>query len=202
VKRQAFALCVQRASIAGALFVFCSALFDTTLAASTPERTLLATPPRALTDFELMNHAAKPIHLSDFKGAPVLVFFGFTHCPSVCPAALQELRQLEQQHKADLGPTRIVVISVDGERDTPQAMAQWLEPISKDFVGLTGAPAKVREIAREFSVAFYKAPGKSADEYLVEHTAQIFLIDARGLLRATFFNAPVATMAQVTREAR
>ena len=65
------------------------------------------------------------------------------------------------------GKARIVIISVDGERDTPAAMAEWLKPISKNFLGLTGSPAKVREIAREFSAAFYKTPGKTPNEYLV-----------------------------------
>jgi protein SCO1/2 len=155
-----------------------------------------------LTDFELTSHDSKATRLSKLRGAPVLVFFGFSHCPTVCPAALQELRLLENNHKAELGAARIVIISVDGERDTPQAMAAWLKPISKNFIGLTGPPAKVREIAREFSAAFYKTPGNTPEEYLVEHNAQIFLIDAQGQLRATFFNAPVATMAQVTKDVR
>jgi protein SCO1/2 len=171
-------------------------------AAEAPERTLLATPPRALTDFELTNHEGKLTRLSQLKGTPILVFFGFAHCPTVCPAALQELRQLEARHEAELGAARIVIISVDGERDTPQAMAAWLKPISRTFIGLTGPPAKVRQIASEFSAAFYKTPGNTPNEYLVEHNAQIFLIDAQGQLRATFFNAPVATMAQVTRSVR
>lgn len=179
----------------------CSLLFMTAHAAP-PERTLLATPPKTLHDFELTSHQNKTTRLSSFTGAPVLVFFGFTHCPQVCPAALTELRQLESKHKAELGPTRIVIVSVDGERDTPEAMAKWLQSVSKTFIGLTGAPTKVREIAREFSAAFYKTPGATPTEYLVEHNAQIFLIDGQGKLRATFFNAPVATMAQVVRDAR
>ena len=201
------------------LLALCSLIFATAHAASAPpdrspsaasagaqerppERTLLATPPKVLKDFELTSHENEPMRLSKLKGAPVLVFFGFTHCPQVCPAALAELRQLESKHKAELGPTRIVIVSVDGERDTPEAMAKWLQPASKNFVGLTGAPTKVREIAREFSAAFYKTPGAAPAEYLVEHNAQIFLIDAQGRLRATFFNAPVATMAQVTKSIR
>jgi protein SCO1 len=172
-------------------------LSSVTHAADAPERTLLAEPPRALTDFELTSHEGKAVRLSDLRGTPLIVFFGFAHCPTVCPAALQELRQLERQHKAELGKARIVIISVDGERDTPAAMAEWLKPISKNFLGLTGSPAKVREIAREFSAAFYKTPGKTPDEYLVEHNAQIFVVNPRGQLHATFFNAPVKTMAQV-----
>ena len=168
-------------------------------ATAAPERTLLSTPPRQLNDFALTNDQGKPTRLSDLSGAPALVFFGFSHCPTVCPMALQDLQQLQLQHAAELGPTRVVIVSVDGERDTPAALSQWLTPISKTFLGLTGSPAKVREIAAQFSAAFYKTQGKAPSDYLVEHNSQIFLIDARGRLRATFFNAPVATIANMTR---
>jgi protein SCO1/2 len=170
-----------------------------TLAATAPERTMLAQPPRALTDFELTSHEGKPMRLSQLRGAPVLVFFGFAHCQSICPTALHQLRQLRQQHKGEIGRTRIVIVSVDGERDTPEAMATWLAPVSKEFIGLTGSPAAVRDIAAQFTAAFYKTPGKLPGSYLVEHNSQIFLVDGSGRLRATFFNAPVTTIAQVTR---
>lgn len=169
-----------------------------THAIAAPERTLLANPPQPLTDFELMSHEGKSVRLSQLRGSPVLLFFGFTHCPAVCPAALEQLRQLEAKHEKELGATRIVVVSVDGERDTPERLSSWLKPISKDFLGLTGAPEKVRDIASELRAAFYKTPGQKPSEYLVEHNSQIFLIDPEGKLRATFFNAPIATMAEVT----
>jgi protein SCO1/2 len=168
-------------------------------AAPAPERTLLAEPPRAIADFQLTDQSGKAVKLADFRGTPVLMFFGFTHCSTVCPAALHQLRQLERQHGAELGKTRIVIVSVDGERDTPAAMKTWLQPLSAKFIGLTGAPARVQNIAAQFSAAFYKLPGQSAGEYSMEHNSQIFLLDAKGHLRATFFNAPLATMANVTK---
>jgi protein SCO1 len=167
-------------------------------AAPAPERTLLAEPPRAIADFQLMDQTGKSVKLADFRGAPVLVFFGFTHCADVCPAALHQLRELERQHRAQLGKTRIVIISVDGERDTPAAMQSWLQPLSPNFIGLTGTPAQVHNIAAGFSATFYKVPGQKNGEYSVEHNSQVFLVDAQGRLRATFFNAPLATMAEVT----
>jgi protein SCO1 len=166
--------------------------------AATPERTLLAAPPKPLKNFVLTDQHGNSFGLAQLKGAPALVFFGFTHCPTVCPAALQQLRQLERDHARELGATRIVVISVDGERDTPSAMRDWLSPLSKRFTGVTGPSTSVRDIAGQFSAAFYKSQGKSAQDYLVEHNAQIFLIDASGQLRATFFDAPTTTIAQVT----
>jgi protein SCO1 len=178
------------------------ALFEMNIAHATPERTLLATPPRPVNDFQLTSHEGKPFKLSQLRGAPVLIFFGFTRCPTICPTALEQLRQLQKQHAAQLGNTRIVIVSVDGERDSPQAMKQWLAPISPRFIGLTGPSAHVRDIARQFSAAFFKTPGANPSEYSVEHNSQIFLLDAQGQLRATFFNAPVATMATVTKSVK
>lgn len=170
-----------------------------TAAAPAPERTLLAEPPRAIADFQLTDQNGKTVKLADFHGAPVLIFFGFTHCADVCPATLHQLRELERQHRAELGKTRIVIISVDGERDSAAAMKTWLKPLSANFIGLTGKPAAVQNIAAGFSAAFYKVPGQKTGEYSVEHNSQVFLLDAKGRLRATFFNAPLATMAEVTR---
>ena len=171
-----------------------------TAAAPAPERTLLAEPPRVIADFQLTDQTGKAVKLADLRGAPVLMFFGFTHCAQICPTALHQLRQLEREHRAELGKTRIVIVSVDGERDSPAAMKTWLQPISTSFIGLTGPPARVHDIAAQFSAAFYKTPGASAGEYSMEHNSQIFLLDAKGQLRATFFNAPLATMAAVTRD--
>src|SRR5262245_64890001 len=80
-----------------------------TAAAPAPERTLLAEPPRAIADFQLTDQAGKTVKLADLRGAPVLMFFGFTHCADVCPAALHQLRQLEREHRTELGKTRIVI---------------------------------------------------------------------------------------------
>lgn len=167
-------------------------------AAPAPERTLLAEPPRAIADFQLTDQDGKVVKLADFRGAPVLIFFGFSHCTTACPTALTQLRQLDREHRAELGKTRIVIISVDGERDTPEAMKAWLKPLSPGFTGLTGAPAQIHNIAAGFSATFYKTPGQKPGDYSVEHNSQVFLIDAKGRMRATFFNAPVKTMAEVT----
>jgi protein SCO1/2 len=187
---------VKRCSVISFIVLLASAA---AAAAPAPERTLLADPPRAIADFQLTDQSGKAVKLADFRGAPVLMFFGFTHCSTACPVALHQLRQLERQHGAELGKTRIVIVSVDGERDSPAAMQTWLQPLSAKFIGLTGPPARVQNIAAQFSAAFYKVPGASAAEYSMEHNSQIFLLDADGRLRATFFNAPLTTMAKVTR---
>ena len=155
------------------------ALLASVAAAATPapERTLLAEPPRAISDFQLTDQSGKAVKLADFRGAPVLLFFGFTHCSTACPAALHQLRQLERQHGAELGKTRIVIVSVDGERDTPAAMKTWLQPLSANFIGLTGAPARVQNMAAQFSAAFYKLPG--AERRRIFDGAQLADLPAR-----------------------
>jgi protein SCO1/2 len=192
---------VQPCSVTRPLFALIALLASAaaTAAAPAPERTLLAEPPRAIADFQLTDQSGKTVKLADLRGTPVLMFFGFTHCSTACPTALHQLRQLEREHRTELGKTRIVIVSVDGERDSPAAMKTWLQPISANFIGLTGAPARVHEIAAQFSAAFYKVAGPGQREYSMEHNSQIFLLDAKGRLRATFFNAPLATMATVTR---
>jgi protein SCO1 len=187
---------VKRCSVISLVALLASAA---AVASPAPERTLLAEPPRAIADVQLTDQSGKAVKLADFRGAPVLMFFGFTHCSTACPAALHQLRQLERQHGAELGKTRIVIVSVDGGRDSPAAMKTWLRPLSANFIGLTGAPARVQNMAAQFSAAFYKLPGQSGGEYSLEHNSQIFLLDTQGRLRATFFNAPLATMANVTK---
>jgi protein SCO1/2 len=167
-------------------------------ATSAPTRTLLADPPRTIRDFALTTAEGKTLKLSELSGAPVLLFFGFAHCPSICPAALTQLRRLELNYARDLGATRIVVISVDGERDTPAMLSEWLMPISPTFIGLTGPANTVHDIASQFTAAFFKGAKQESGDYLVEHNSQVFLLDAQGRLRASFFDAPVETMARVT----
>jgi protein SCO1/2 len=164
-----------------------------------PTRTLLADPPRPIREFALTTAEGKTLKLSQLSGAPVLLFFGFAHCPSICPVTLTQLRRLELSYARDLGPTRIVIISVDGERDTPAMLSEWLMPVSPTFIGLTGPVKTVHEIAAQFSAAFFKGAQQPSGDYLVEHNSQVFLLDAQGRLRASFFDAPAETMAQVTR---
>jgi protein SCO1/2 len=164
------------------------------------DRVQLADPPRKLADFELTDQNGKQLKLSDLRGEPVLVFFGFAHCPDVCPSTLRVLKSAHAAQDRALRRVRIVMISVDGERDTPAAMKAFLAPISKDFIGLTGDPKKVLDIARQFSAIFFKGPPtNAAGDYLMQHTSQVYLIDRAGRLRATFFDAPVETLVQVTR---
>lgn len=158
-----------------------------------------ATPPRAIADFTLTDQAGKPFRLSQLKGKPVLVFFGFTHCPSACPAALAKLKAATGSGEPGMGDVRVVMISTDGDRDTPAVMKKYLAAISPDFIGLTGPPHAVTAVANQFAAVFFRMGAADAKgDYLVQHSDQVYLLDRAGRLRATFYDPPVATLARVT----
>jgi protein SCO1/2 len=126
------------------------------------------------------------------------VFFGFTHCPNVCPTALGRLKLLHEARGGALKGARIVMVSVDGERDTPARLGSYLSPLSKDFVGLTGDPRAVGRIAAQFAAVFFKEPAGKDGDYNVMHSTQVFAVDKAGRLRATFADASIEDMATVT----
>jgi protein SCO1/2 len=154
--------------------------------------------PAAIPDFTLTDEDGKPRAFSSLRGEPALVFFGFTHCANVCPTTLARLRLLHQAGGGALKAARIVFISVDGARDSPAAVKAYLDPLSPDFVGLTGDPAATAKIAAGFAAVFFKEPAGKDGSYNVMHSTQVFAVDKAGRLRGTFADASVADMATVT----
>ncbi|HEV7717320.1 MAG TPA: SCO family protein, partial [Steroidobacteraceae bacterium] len=146
-------------------------------------------------DFQLTDQNGKPFHLGSLHGRPVVVFFGFAHCPDVCPAVLHNLAMLKKSSPESLREVSVVMISVDGERDTPEVMRAYLRSFSPDFIGLTGTSADVHIIAARFSATFFKDPPKDASgAYLVQHTSRVYALDRKGRLRAEMYDAsPQAT---------
>jgi protein SCO1/2 len=169
--------------------------------AATPRGGVVMTqPPKAIGDFELVDQEGSSFRFSRLRGRPALVFFGYTHCPDVCPATLVKLRSLVNA-PASISDLEIVMISVDGDRDSPATLKAYLAQISPRFIGLTGDPRIVRGIAAQFPAVFMKGlPDHPGGPYALEHTSQVYLIDRQGRLRATFSDAPVASMEQVTRD--
>ena len=159
---------------------------------------VMVTAPRQLKDFQLTAQDGKAFRLSTLQGQPALVFFGFAHCADVCPAALQKLMTLKKAAPKELRNVRIVMISVDGERDTPQVMRDYLASFSPDFIGLTGPAADVREIAAQFSATFFRnQPKNTGGDYTIEHTSRVFALDRKGRLRAELYDASVEATGQV-----
>ncbi len=138
------------ASIAAFLGLACalSAAAIEPVALPTLDRIYLNPVPAAVADFALTDQRGKKRNFSSFRGDPVLVFFGFTHCPKICPATLTRLKTLHETRDGSLKSAQVVLISVDGERDTPVALKSFLAPLSPDFVGLTGNPKESAEHRR------------------------------------------------------
>lgn len=167
--------------------------------ANASDRTRLAEPPIPIPEFSLIDQDGRAFTAVDLRGRVALVFFGFTHCENVCPATLQVLRQAERALTPPGSSLRTLLISVDGERDTPAVMKAYLEPYGPGFIGLTGTPSEVGELARGFQAVFFKGMPRPAGGYDVEHTSQVYLVDREGHLRATFFGAGSEEIAAATR---
>ena len=163
-------------------------------------RVLIADEPRQIAAFDLTDQASRSFTNEDLRGRTSLVYFGFTNCRNVCPVTATQLRQVARALAGEASPLINVMISVDGERDTPEAMSRFLAPYSPGFVGLTGKPEAVREVATDFKAVFFKGmPIDAKGGYDVEHTPQVYLVDRAGRMRATFYNAAVGSMVDVTR---
>lgn len=163
------------------------------------DRVMVLPEPREIADAQLTNHNGEHFRLTQLRGKPSLVFFGFTNCPDVCPAAMAKFRQLEMSGLVDPEKINFALISVDGERDTPAAMKKYLQQFSEVFIGLTGTPEDVRKIASAFRAPFFKGETRGAGvSYNVAHSTQMFLLDQAGQLRAELHNPTVEAMAGIT----
>jgi protein SCO1/2 len=121
--------------------------------------------------------------LAEFKGRVVVVFFGFTQCPDVCPTTLQELAEARRLLGPDGARVQGVFVSVDPERDTPERLKTYMTAFGGDFVALRGTPEKTRETAKAFKVFFAKVPGKTEGSYTIDHTAGSYVFDPQGRVR-------------------
>ncbi len=155
-------------------------------------------PPRQLRDFTLTNQNNEPTSLSDFKGKMVLMLFGYTHCPDVCPLTLLEFKKiiLALGDKAD--QMAFVFISIDGARDTPTVMADYVSRFDSSIVGLTGDEATLTRLGTDYDLYFAKRADASGstESYLMDHTSSTFLVDKEGQLVALYtYGTPAATIA-------
>ena len=134
-------------------------------------------------DFDLPDVDGRRRHLADFKGKVVVVFFGYTQCPDVCPTTMLELAQV----KKELGPAgeRVqgIFITIDPERDTPEVLKAYVGNFSPDFVALRGDVEETKAAAKAFKVFFAKVPGQTTGSYTMDHTAGSYVFDAAGKVR-------------------
>ncbi|WP_374567908.1 SCO family protein [Ideonella sp.] len=121
--------------------------------------------------------------LADFKGKVVVVFFGYTQCPDVCPTTLAEIATVKKQLGADGDKLVGVFVTVDPERDTAPVVKAYVESFGKDFVALRGSVDEVKATAREFKVFFAKEPGTTDGSYTINHTSNSYVFDPQGRVR-------------------
>jgi protein SCO1 len=133
-------------------------------------------------DLVLTGHDGKPRTLADFKGKVVVVFFGFTHCPDVCPTTLAELAQVARELDGDAKRMQVLFVTVDPERDTPEVLRQYVPSFHPGFLGLYGDAAATARAAKEFRIFHRKQPLPSGG-YTVDHSAGTFILDQHGRLR-------------------
>ncbi|HEY8509588.1 MAG TPA: SCO family protein [Steroidobacteraceae bacterium] len=139
--------------------------------------------PKPVSEFSLVDHTGKPFTVQELRGQPTLVFFGFTHCPDVCPTTLAQLAKIKQA--AGIADLRVLLLSVDPERDTPEALSQYVHAFDPQFVGATGKPEEIEKMARRFGVAMAKVP-LPGGSYTMDHSAAIFLLDDQARIVAVF----------------
>ena len=133
-------------------------------------------------DFQLTDHHGKSRTLADFRGKVVAIFFGFVHCPEVCPTALGELASVANELGKDAGRMQVLLITVDPERDTPAVLSQYVSAFHPGFLGLYGDADATLRTAKEFKVFYQKQP-LPGGSYSVDHSAGTYIYDTAGRLR-------------------
>ena len=135
-------------------------------------------------DFSLIDHHGKQRQLADFKGQVVVMFFGYTQCPDVCPTTLTEMQGVMNLLGADANRVQVLFVSVDPDRDTQQLLSEYVPSFDSRFLGLRPAsPADLEKVTKDFKVFFNKVPGKSSTSYTIDHTAGSYVFDTKGTLR-------------------
>lgn len=151
-------------------------------------------------DFSLVDENGEQVRLSDFRGKPVLLYFGYTFCPDVCPTTMAELGKMMRELGDQADDVQVVMISVDPERDTPERLAEYVRYFHPDFIGLTGTEEEVSQAATPLGVYYAKQEVEGASGYLMDHTATVLMIDKDGSTRMIWpYGTPAEDMAEDVR---
>jgi protein SCO1/2 len=133
--------------------------------------------------FDLTSDSGKPVTAADFRGHYVLMYFGYTHCPDVCPLTLVHLHLVMQKLGPEADKVRILFVSVDPARDTPQVLHQYVTAFDPRIVGLTGTPSQIAAMAKRYRSAFNVDAKQANGDYTVSHGSIIYVFDRRGRAR-------------------
>lgn len=133
--------------------------------------------------FSLVDHTGKPVTLASYKGKVVVVFFGYTQCPDVCPTTMADMAAVMQKLGPQADAVQVAFVTLDPERDTQQLLASYVPAFDKRFVGLRGTPEQTAKVAKDFKVFYSKVPGTEPGSYTIDHTAGSYVFDRSGQLR-------------------
>ena len=134
-------------------------------------------------DFALTDHTGKARTLADYRGKVVVLFFGYTQCPDVCPTTLSELAEVMRRLGPDAKKVQVLFATIDPERDTAELLSNYVPAFDPSFVGLYGDAAATARTAKEFKVIYQKQPGPTPSTYTMDHSAGTFVFDPKGRLR-------------------
>jgi len=134
-------------------------------------------------DFKLTDPSGQVRTLADFRGKVVAVFFGYLHCPDVCPTTLSDFAMALQQLGPQADRVQVIFVTVDPERDTPELLSQFVPSFHPSFLGMYTDPESLKQLANEYKVVYQKSSIKAADDYLIDHSAGTYVYDSTGQLR-------------------
>jgi len=131
----------------------------------------------------LTDHTGKVRHLTDFKGKVIALFFGYTHCPDVCPTTMYDLKQTMKLLGKKSDEVQVLFVTVDPERDTQEVLAKFVPSFDARFIGLRGSAQETKDTLGNFKVFYAKVAGSSKSDYTVDHSAGIYVFDKAGKVR-------------------
>jgi protein SCO1/2 len=148
---------------------------------------VIGTPAPQAMDFSLQQPDGTPFHLAEQRGKVVLIYLGYTNCPDFCPATMGKYSQIREELGPDADQVAFVFITVDPERDSPEAIAAYMDRFDPSFIGLTGSPEELQKVWNGYGVGTpYRQEVESALGYVIAHSTRIWVIDQEGDLRITF----------------
>ncbi len=131
-------------------------------------------------EFTLTNQDGAKVSLSDFKGKAIFIFFGYTHCPDICPVTLANLNNAVNELGNDKDKVQVLFVTIDPERDTQAELKKYVTYFNKDFIGLTGTPDEIKNVADSYHVFYLKEETGSENGYLMGHTSSVYLVNPDG----------------------
>jgi protein SCO1 len=143
-------------------------------------------------ELALTDHNGKPRTMSDFKGKVVVLFFGYTHCPDVCPTTMVDLKQSMKLLGDKANDVQVLFVTVDPQRDTQAILAQYVPYFDKRFIGLYGSLQQTAEMMGNFKIWYAKVEGQSKGDYTIDHSAGLYVFDKQGKVRLYMDNSQKA----------